>query len=455
MTDNEANRLVSRVSRYARVGAGVGTSAVRIAGARFFGEGDLQKEGEILAAALGNLKGPLMKVAQMLATIPDVVPAEWAAELARLQANAPPMGRTFVRRRMTAELGPEWLSRFAQFDLEPSHAASLGQVHRATSHAGDPLAVKLQYPDMASAVEADLGQLGVIFSLMQRLRPQINTTKLRIEISERLREELDYARELKHMRLYGQILGGDPTIRIPEALAELSTGRLLTMSWLEGKGLLNYKSADQDVRDQLAETMFRAWWKPFCQFGVIHGDPHLGNYAAFEVDGQVAGVNLLDFGCVRVFPASFVDGVIEHYKGLLHGDRDRVAAAYESWGFEGLSNELIDTLDIWAKFLYGPLLVDRKRKIAEGVSPVEFGRKEAMRVAEGLSKHGSVTMPREFLFMDRAAVGLGAVFLHLDAELNFHRLFQDLIDGFTQDRLHAKQSAALTHAGLEPLRGAN
>jgi predicted unusual protein kinase regulating ubiquinone biosynthesis (AarF/ABC1/UbiB family) len=448
MADSEANRFSSRMTRYARVGAGVGTTAVRIAGARLFGDSDLQKEGELLAAALGGLKGPLMKVAQMLATIPDVVPAEWAAELTRLQANAPPMGRTFVRRRMAAELGPDWQAKFQEFDLEPAHAASLGQVHRATGHDGRSLAVKLQYPDMSSAVEADLGQLGVIFSLMQRLRPQINTSQLREEIGERLREELDYERERRNMRLYGLILRDEPAIRVPEPVDELSTGRLLTMTWLEGRGLLNYKSTDQATRDFIGETMFTAWWKPFCRFGVIHGDPHLGNYAAFEENGAVAGVNLLDFGCVRVFPARFVEGVIEHYLGLLHGDRERVVAAYESWGFKDLTNDLIDTLDIWAKFLYGPLLVDRKRKIAEGVSPVEFGRKEASRVAEGLRKHGSVTVPREFLFMDRAAVGLGAVFLHLDAELNFHRLFQDLIDDFTRASLIDRQTKALTQVGL-------
>ncbi len=231
----------------------------------------------------------------------------------------------------------------------------------------------------------------------------------------------------------------------------LSTTRLLSMSWLEGRSLLNYKTAAQEVRDHLAETMFQAWWKPFCQYGVIHGDPHLGNYAAYETDGIASGINLLDFGCVRIFPSSFVEGVIEHYRGLLENDRERVHAAYEAWGFKGLTNDLVETLDIWAKFVYGPLLVDRKRKIADGISPVEFGRKEAIRVAEGLKKHGSVTVPREFLFMDRAAVGLGGVFLHLDAELNFHRRFEALIEGFERAKLAARQEGALREARLAPL----
>ncbi len=450
MADDERNSLAGRVLRHARIGVDVGTAAARIAGGRLVGGGDPTREGRLIAEALGGLKGPLMKVAQFLSTIPDAIPAEWAAELARLQAHAPPMGRVFVKRRMQAELGPDWASRFASFDHEPAHAASLGQVHRATGHDGRRLAVKLQYPDMASAVEADLSQLSGVFALMRRLRPQVDTTEIAAEIGERIREELDYGRERRHMRLYGLMHGDDPTVRIPEPVDELSTARLLTMTWLEGRGLLAHKEASQEVRNRISEAMFRAWWHPFCRFGVIHGDPHLGNYAAFEEGGEVGGINLLDFGCVRIFPVRFVEAVIEHYRGLLHDDRDRVAAAYEAWGFRNLTRELMETLDIWARFLYGPLLTDRTRKIAEGVSPIEFGRAQAMTVAEALKTHGPVTPPREFLFMDRAALGLGGVFIHLDAELNFHRLFETAIEEFQASHLHERQSAALRTCELLP-----
>jgi predicted unusual protein kinase regulating ubiquinone biosynthesis (AarF/ABC1/UbiB family) len=448
--DDEKNSLTGRFVRHARVGANVGTAAMKIAGGRMFGDGDLGREGRLIAEALVGLKGPLMKVAQMLATIPDAVPAEWAAELQRLQAHAPAMGWAFVRRRMMAELGADWAKRFTSFEHEPAHAASLGQVHRAVGPDGRHLAVKLQYPDMASAVEADLSQLDVLFALMRRLRPQIDTTELAIEVGDRLREELDYELERRHMAVYADMLGDDPGVRVPEAVAKLSTRRRLTMTWLEGRGLLSYKQNSQEDRNRISEAMFRAWWHPFCRFGLIHGDPHLGNYAAFEEAGAPQGINLLDFGCIRVFPPRFVEGVIEHYRGLLHGDRDRVVAAYEAWGFKNLSNELIDTLDIWARFLFGPLLTDRTRRIAEGVSPIEFGRKEAQRVADALRALGPVTPPREFLFMDRAALGLGGVFLHLDAELNFHRLFETAIGDFERERVAERQSAALSRAGLRP-----
>src|SRR6478609_11021804 len=139
--DTEANRFSARAARYARVGANVGGVAARIAGTKLFGvEGRDATNAEALAKALGGLKGPLMKVAQLVATIPDVIPPEYAAELQKLQSEAPPMGAAFVRRRMQAELGPDWQKRFGAFELAPAAAASLGQVHRAAAKDGSPLA---------------------------------------------------------------------------------------------------------------------------------------------------------------------------------------------------------------------------------------------------------------------------------------------------------------------------
>src|SRR3954470_13691883 len=170
MTDREANRFSARAARYARVGANMSGVAARFAGARLFGFAlDRGKNATELAAALGGLKGPIMKVAQLMATIPDALPPEYAAELMKLQSEAPPMGWAFVKRRMGAELGPDWQKKFASFEHHPAAAASLGQVHRARAHngggAGGELACKLQYPDMQSAVEADLHQLQLIFAI--------------------------------------------------------------------------------------------------------------------------------------------------------------------------------------------------------------------------------------------------------------------------------------------------
>ncbi|MFN6942783.1 MAG: ABC1 kinase family protein, partial [Parvibaculum sp.] len=333
--DREANRLGRRVRRYAQVGAGVGGIAARAAATRLFGldQADARTARE-LKAALGGLKGPIMKVAQMLATIPDAVPAEFAAELSELQSSAPPMGWPFVKRRMRTELGPGWEKRFGSFEREAAAAASRGQVHRATSLDGEMLAVKLQYPDMQSAVDADLKQLGMIFSIHRRMDRAIDTREIHAEIGERLREELDYQREAAHMRLYADIFRDDPRITVPRVVDELSTRRLLSMNWLEGKPILSFRDHPLEIRNRIAETMFAAWWTPFSSFGVIHGDPHLGNYSVRDD----TGINLLDYGCIRIFPPSFVNGVVELYRALETDDRERSAAAYENWGFRNLSN---------------------------------------------------------------------------------------------------------------------
>lgn len=448
--DREGNRLSARMGRYARVGTNMGGIAAKVAGARLFGlDLDNEKNAAELAAALGGLKGPLMKVAQLLSTIPDALPPEYTTELAKLQASAPPMGWAFVKRRMRAELGPDWQKRFESFGREPAAAASLGQVHRATAHDGRVLACKLQYPDMASAVEADLKQLQMLFSLHRRMKPAIDTSEISKEIGARVREELDYAREAAHIAMYRDILKDADHIRVPQVVDELSTKRLLTMGWLTGRPLLDFKQHSQDERNVLARTMFHAWWHPFSHYGVIHGDPHLGNYTVFEEDGVPSGINLLDYGCIRIFPEAFVEGVVDLYKGLLHEDGERVVHAYERWGFRNLKKEVIEVLNIWARFIYGPLLSDRVRSIADGVSAAEYGRKEAFKVHSALKEMGPVTVPQEFVFMDRAAIGLGGVFLHLRAELNFFQLFNEQIDGFEAERVRRRQDHALKSAGID------
>lgn len=441
----DTGTLAGRAARIARVGAHVGGAAAKFAGARLFGIPlDSAAHAGELAAALGGLKGPLMKVAQMFATVPDLLPPEYAEALATLQTNAPPMGPPFVRRRMVAELGAEWRTKFAEFSIEAAHAASLGQVHKARAHDGRALACKLQYPDMASAVEADLAQLRVIFGVQRRFDKTIDTRDIADEIAARLKEELDYRLEARHMALYQRMLAPFADIAVPQVAGDLSTGRLLTMMWMEGRKLLDFKEHALDERNAIARTMFKAWWHPFSHYGAIHGDPHLGNYTVRDD----LGINLLDYGCIRTFRPTFVAGVIDLYRALKRDDLALAVHAYETWGFAGLSKELIETLNIWATFIYGPLLDDRVRTIADGVSPSQYGRREAFTVHQKLRALGPVRPPREFVFMDRAAIGLGAVFLHLNAELNFHDLFNAEIEGFDPATLAERQADAFALADV-------
>jgi predicted unusual protein kinase regulating ubiquinone biosynthesis (AarF/ABC1/UbiB family) len=441
---DEDNSLGGRVRRYARVSTAVGGIAARLAGERYLGMSlDRGRHAADLKAALGGIKGPLMKVAQLLATIPDALPKEYVNELVQLQADAPSMGWPFVKRRMASELGPDWPKRFASFEREAARAASLGQVHRAVGLDGRLLACKLQYPDMQSAVEADLSQLKLVMSLYERYDRAVSTGDIHAEIAERLREELDYEREARHIALYRRMLAKEVGVSVPEVVAVLSTRRLLTMTWLEGAKLLDSVQSPASVRNEIAASMFRAWYVPFYFYGAIHGDPHLGNYTVRPDNG----INLLDFGCVRIFKPSFVKGVIDLYFALHRDDEALAVHAYETWGFKNLSKAMIEVLNQWARFVYAPLLDDRSRKIQEKDSGV-YGRDVAEKVHSEVRRLGGVRPPREFVFMDRAAIGLGSVFFHLKAEINWYRLFHELIADFDVDALAKRQAAALTASGL-------
>ena len=446
-TENEEDRLTGRVKRYVQVGAAAGELAVRFIGGRLFGvELDKSEHAAELRSALGGLKGPLMKIAQILATVPDVLPPEYMTELAQLQSNAPSMGWAFVRRRMAGELGDDWQTKFKSFERDSAAAASLGQVHRAMTPNGRAVACKLQYPDMSSAVEADLKQLKFVFSIFKRYDKAINPSNIHTELSERLREELDYGRESQNMQLYQIMLQDEPGVHVPNTIADLSTNRLLTMDWLEGDRLLNVVDRPLKNRNDIALNMFRAWYVPFYFYGIIHGDPHLGNYTVCR-DGKI---NLLDFGCIRIFRPDFVRAVIDLYWALERDDTDLAVQAYETWGFENLSHEMIEILNHWARFLYGPLLEDRIRPIQEEPTGI-YGAEVASKVHQELRRLGGVTPPREFVLMDRAAIGLGSVFMHLKAEINWHQMFHELIADFDVKKLAQRQKTLLKTVGLSKI----
>lgn len=442
---NPDSTIFGELRRMARTSGAVGGIAARVAGERIFGvKTDKTAHAEDLKAILGGLKGPLMKVAQFLSTVPDALPEEYAQELATLQANAPPMGWPFVRRRMSTELGPNWESRFSSFGREAAAAASLGQVHRARLPDGTDVACKLQYPDMPSVVEADLRQLKLAMSVYRRMDSALDNGEVYQEMCDRLREELDYLREAAQMRLYGIMLRDTPGVSVPAPVEAYCTRRLLTMTWLDGRPIIKRLEEDPppEERNAYARALFRAWYKPFYRYGVIHGDPHLGNY---QVRPDRDGINLLDFGTIRVFPPSFVGGVIMLYEAVRDHDEEKAAEAYRIWGFRNLSKDTMEVLSLWARFLYEPLVQDRVRPIQES-DDLSYGRKVAAKVHEGLKRTGGVRIPREFPLMDRAAIGLGSVFLRLRADINWHRLFNELVEDFSEAELAERQASGLREA---------
>ena len=443
-----ASRLPGRLARYARIATVLGRFMARLASGRYLGgRADGAALARELTEALGRLRGPVVKAAQLLATVPGALPAEYVAELMTLQSQAPAMGPSFVRRRMAGELGAEWQRHFCAFETEAAAAASLGQVHRAVATDGRLLACKLQYPDMDVAVDADLRGLDLALRVLQQYQQALTMGSVRAELEARLREELDYGLEARHMALYRNILRGEAQIAVPEPAPELSTRRLLTMTWLEGEPIQSRMDRAGAGRAELAIAMFRAWYVPFFDYGVLHGDPHLGNYTV-RPDG---GLNLLDFGCIRVFPPALVAAVIDLYHAVRTGDEGLAEHAYRTWRFQNLSREVMAALNLWARFVFEPLLEDRRQTLGELTGDIH-GREVAEWVIAELHRAGGVDIPREFVIMDRAAIGLGAVFLRLQAEVNWHRLFNEVIATFDAAAL-ARRQAELLARHVIPLPG--
>lgn len=204
----------------------------------------------------------------------------------------------------------------------------------------------------------------------------------------------------------------------------------------------------QEARNRMACALFRAWYVPLYRYGVIHGDPHMGNFTVRDD----YGINLLDFGAIRIFPSRFVQGIIDLHKAIETDDEDLAYQAYQAWGFTNMSRDTMRVLNEWARFIYGPLLDDRERFIQEDNDP-QYGRAVAERVYAGLKRTGGVQPPREFVLVDRSAVGLGSVFLRLGAKVNWHRLFQEMAADFDEAGLAQRQAAALRAARVPPPLG--
>ncbi len=389
--------------------------------------------------ALGTLKGPMMKIAQMLASIPGAVPEEYVDAFRELQASAPPMSPYFARRRLTAELGADPSDVFAKFDDTPIAAASLGQVHAVTRKDGQEFVCKIQYPDIMATVDQDLSHATQLLNVLQQKGKGIEASTVIEELKERLYEELDYRHEAANIQMFSRIFSqenvGEFNVQVPQVDSDLSTSKLLVMSHLKGQHIRTLHTHSQTWRNTLAQTLFKAWYTPFYHYGVIHGDAHSGN---FSVNPSTKTLNIFDFGCVRKFSPEFVSGVIDLYRALQCGSQSACYDAYEKWGFTGLTNEVVQILNRWSAFLYEPLLDDRVRPISDAHSGAR-ARKLAVEVFKELQQHPDVKPPREFVFLDRATVGMGGAFMTLKAEINWHRAFEDLIADVSLNMLTINQ----------------
>jgi len=276
-----------------------------------------------LVSQLGQMKGAAMKLGQVLSTVDfDLIPESeregFKLKLAALRDNAPPVPFARLERLLTDELGGPLSGVFTEFDPEPVAAASIGQVHRATTLDGRDVAVKVQYPGVAEAVETDLRNLGVLLPLVKRLAPGLDARAIVSELRDRIGDELDYETEAQHQRAVARVFRGHPFIRVPEVDTRLSTRRVLVSEYVEGLGFEAVKALDEEQRDRYGEILFRFCFGLLDREGLCMGDPHPGNFLLCP-DSRVC---VLDFGLM----SRVESGYLEQERALARAVSDRDAA---------------------------------------------------------------------------------------------------------------------------------
>ena len=285
---------------------------------------------EDVATTLGTMKGVLMKLGQMASYVDDGLSPAARRTLSRLQDSVPPMSPELAAQVITEELGQPPERAFATWDPEPIAAASIGQVHRAITHDGRAVAVKVQYPGIAETIEADLGNVALLRRMLKITAPSQDVDALLAELSERVTEELDYRREARNQQMFARYYQGHPTIGIPGIVAELSTRRVVTSDLADGARFAELASWSQAERDLAAETIYRFVFRSLYEAHAFNGDPHPGNYL-FHGGGRVT---FLDFGLVKHFTADELRPLVEMVKHLcVENDPEAFRRAMEDAGF--------------------------------------------------------------------------------------------------------------------------
>jgi predicted unusual protein kinase regulating ubiquinone biosynthesis (AarF/ABC1/UbiB family) len=336
----------NRIARSARVGGLVAGQSARWAGTRAANRLRTPEEadaatGERAAALarelvkqLGQLRGAAMKVGQVLSTvdftaIPEAEREEFKATLAALRDDVPPLPFKKVRKLLEEELGGKVSDHFESFEEEAFAAASIGQVHRAVTLDGEPVAVKLQYPGVAEAVESDLRNLSLLLPLVKRLAPGLDVKALYDELRERIAEELDYELEAQNHRAVERAYRGHPEFHVPKVHTGLSSRRVLVTELLQGRRFAEVKALDEAERDRFGVTVFRFYFDLMTRTRRVCGDPHPGNYLLLQ-DGRVG---FLDFGLMRTLDEAHLEGERALARAAVAEDAGEVHAILTRLGY--------------------------------------------------------------------------------------------------------------------------
>jgi predicted unusual protein kinase regulating ubiquinone biosynthesis (AarF/ABC1/UbiB family) len=373
------------------------------------------RSAEQLFAVLGELKGGAMKFGQALsifeAAVPDELAEPYREALTKLQSSAPPMPARDVHRVLAEQLGRGWRERFADFDDEPTAAASIGQVHRAVWHDGRDVAVKVQYPGADEALLADLRQLGRFSRILQPLVPGMEIKPLIAELRDRMAEELDYRDEADNQRVFAEAFAGDPEIKVPRVVA--SSPKTVISEWITGRPLSSIiRDGDQPTRDEAGRLLSEFHYASPPRTGLLHADPHPGNFQLMA-DGRLA---VIDFGAVARLPNGSPMVLQQMTRLALLGDSEQLMELLRSEGFvrPGMQLDPDDVLAYLGPFAE-PLHTERFR----------FSRRWLQRQAERVGDLRSpdfrtgraLNLPPQHLLVHRVTFGTLGVMCQLGAEV--------------------------------------
>ena len=382
-----------------------------------------------LVASSRELRGAFMKLVQMLSMRTDILPSEVVNILSVVQSSAPPMDYSLIREQVKKELGkyPEQL--FKDFDQEAFAAASLGQVHRAHLQSGEVVVVKVQYPGVDKTVTQDLKNMKAllrIFTMITRdvLRQKFDASELYQEMEERLYEELDYCHEAQNIRLFQRLLSDDDEVIIPRVYPDFSSRRVLTLDFIDGYKLQDIAApgVDKELQDWVVIKYFQLIWRQICEFGVLHTDPHPGNYLV-TYHPKLA---ILDFGSVRIFPEEIRKSYLALAKAILARDEQTMARCFVSLGY--LDPDQDPTPLVRVMYIMFEGLID----------DCEFDPRNFDSVAKTMEittiglENRIFNAPGHRLFLVRALLGLDGYIHQFGTVTNWHRLFRDCLEKIAQ-----------------------
>lgn len=284
-----------------------------------------------VADQLANLRGAAMKVGQLLSMDGgDLLPPELTELLSRLQANAKPMPISQLNHTLEMQWGPDWQQQFSQFSFYPIAAASIGQVHKATTQDGRQLALKIQYPEINKSIDSDVNNVATLLNISGLIPKQLDVSELLDEAKKQLHAETDYLLEAQYVKQYRHLLANDTRYLLPDIADDLTTKYILAMTFVGGIDVEQLVHQSQAVRDHVIELAFSLMFREVFEFKLVQTDPNFANYR-YDIDTKQ--LVLLDFGATRVCPQYISDGYRQLMTGAVMDDQPRMLAALKQIGF--------------------------------------------------------------------------------------------------------------------------